>query len=53
MTPAFCLAVYEDGTLSAVYPYADGAETHTVEDGVDALERALLEGPEGRAASAD
>jgi len=53
VTPAFCLAVYEEDALSAIYPYADGAETHTVEDGVDALERALLDGPEQRAASAD
>jgi hypothetical protein len=35
--PAFCLAVYEDGSLSAVYPHADEEETQTVQDGVESL----------------
>ena len=37
--PALCLAVYDDGNLTAVYPHTDGTETKTVEDGVDELER--------------
>ncbi|PSP42479.1 hypothetical protein BRC66_01285 [Halobacteriales archaeon QH_2_66_30] len=53
VTPAMCLAVYEDGTLSAVYPHRDSGETRTVQDGMEALERALLEGTERSAASAD
>ena len=35
--PAFCLAIYEDGELSAVYPHADENGTHTVQDGVESL----------------
>jgi hypothetical protein len=35
--PAFCLAVYEGDSLSAVYPHADGDETRTVQDGFEAL----------------
>lgn len=53
VTPAMCLAVYEDGRLSAVYPHTDGSETRTVQDGLQALERALLEGSEERLAPAD
>ena len=41
--PAFCLAVYEGDTLSAVYPHADEQGTRTVQDGVQAL---LVEDPE-------
>lgn len=53
VTPALCLAVYEDGTLSAVYPHTDGSETRTVQDGLQALERALLDSSEETLASAD
>jgi hypothetical protein len=35
--PAFCLALYEDDSVSAVYPHAEGSETYTVEDGLQAL----------------
>jgi len=35
--PAFCLAVYGDDGVSAVYPHADDSDTHTVEDGLQAL----------------
>ncbi len=41
--PAFCLAIYEGDQLTAVYPHADGADTHTVEDGLDLFQP---EGPE-------
>lgn len=51
--PAMCLAVFEDGQVSAVYPHADGSETHTVQDGLDALERVLLDDTEQSAVSAD
>ncbi len=35
--PAFCVAVYAETDLSAVYPHADGNDTQTVEDGLQAL----------------
>mgnify|MGYP000182787049 FL=1 len=35
--PAFCLAVYENQTLSAVYPHGDDTDTKTVRDGVRSL----------------
>lgn len=35
--PAFCLAIYEGETLTAVYPHADEDRTRTVQDGVDSL----------------
>jgi hypothetical protein len=35
--PASCLAVYDGDSLSAVYPHADGDETRTVQNGVEAL----------------
>jgi len=53
VTPAICLAVYEDGELSAVYPHTDGPETYTVGDGLEMLERALLDDSEQSAVSAD
>jgi len=37
--PALCLAVYEDGDLTVVYPHADGDDYRSVVDGLDALER--------------
>jgi hypothetical protein len=46
VTPAICLAVYEDDELSVVYPHTDGPETYTVENGLEMLERALLDGSE-------
>lgn len=36
--PAFCLAVYTDDVVSAVYPHTDGDETKTVEDGLEELD---------------
>lgn len=53
VTPAMCLAVFEDGALSAVYPHTDGSETYTVQDGLEALERALLDGSDRSPVSAD
>jgi hypothetical protein len=41
--PAMCLAIYENGDLSAVYPHTDGDETYTVQDGLEQLEGELLE----------
>lgn len=38
--PTMCLAVYEEGDLSGVYPYADGEGTHTVREGLSELEQA-------------
>lgn len=35
--PAFCLGVYDEDGVSAVYPHASDAGTHTVEDGLQAL----------------
>jgi len=36
--PALCLAVYEDGELTAVYPHADGDTYRSVLSGLQALE---------------
>lgn len=36
--PALCLAVYEDGDLSAVYPHADGDTYRSVASGLRSLE---------------
>jgi hypothetical protein len=41
--PAMCLAVYENDELAAVYPHTDGQETYTVQEGLELLERSLLE----------
>lgn len=46
--PAFCLAIYEGDSLSAVYPHADETETQTVQDGVQTL---LVDDSEGQAFS--
>jgi hypothetical protein len=35
--PAFCLAVYDDDGVSAVYPHTDDSGAQTVEDGLQAL----------------
>lgn len=35
--PAFCLALYGDEGVTAVYPHSDGGETKTVCDGLQAL----------------
>jgi len=51
--PAICLAIYEDGDLSAVYPHRDGAETRTVADGVQQLERSVLDSAEQSPVVAD
>lgn len=36
--PIVCLAVYNDETLRAVYPYSASGTVYTVADGLDALE---------------
>lgn len=36
--PMMCLAVYDDGELSGVYPYYDGEGTHTVRECLAGLE---------------
>jgi hypothetical protein len=41
--PAFCLVVYTDEDICAVYPHADGEETLTVDDGLQALGRETLD----------
>lgn len=41
--PAMCLAIYENGDLVAVYPHTDDGVTYTVQDGLELLERSLLE----------
>lgn len=51
--PAMCLAVYEEGQLTAVYPHHDGEKTYTVEDGVAVLERPDEDVVEHRPALAD
>jgi len=38
--PALCLAVYEDGDLTAVFPHADGDTYRSVASGLRFLERA-------------
>lgn len=38
--PMVCLAVYDHGELSGVYPHYDGERTHTVREGLDELEAA-------------
>lgn len=38
VVPAVCLAIYEAGEVTAVYPHARGDETVTVEEGIDALD---------------
>lgn len=38
--PALCLALYEDGSLAAVFPHADGDDYRSVSDGLDELARA-------------
>jgi hypothetical protein len=53
VTPALCLAVYEGDSVTAIYPHADGQKTRTVQDGLDALERALSESTDQSAVSAD
>ena len=35
--PAFCLGIYGDDGVEAVYPHSEDTETHTVEDGLQAL----------------
>ncbi|PSQ45748.1 hypothetical protein BRD17_00860, partial [Halobacteriales archaeon SW_7_68_16] len=50
--PALCLAVYEDGDLSAVYPHADGDTYHSVLSGLRHLETAATEATESPAPSA-
>lgn len=35
--PAFCLGIYDDSGVAAVYPHNDGTEPKTVEDGLQAL----------------
>lgn len=37
VTPAFCLGVYDDEGVTAVYPHADDMTSKTVEDGLKAL----------------
>lgn len=41
--PALCMAVYEDGDLSAVYPHSSDDASETVWDGLERLEGALAE----------
>lgn len=36
--PALCLAVYEDGALAQVAPFACGGSPHSIEDCIDDLE---------------
>ncbi|MDL5360641.1 HTH domain-containing protein [Halalkalicoccus sp. NIPERK01] len=50
--PLLCLAVYDDGTLEAVYPHRDDDEVHTIHDGVEALE-SLRSSPEAAAKSGE
>lgn len=40
--PAICLAVYEQETLTEVYPRCDGGELETVVDGLRSLERVRI-----------
>jgi hypothetical protein len=35
--PAFCLGIYDDSGVAAVYPHGDETGTKTVEDGLQAL----------------
>lgn len=42
VVPAFCLAIYEEGDLSAVYPHGDDANTYTVQDGLQSLQSDIL-----------
>lgn len=51
--PALCLAVYDDGELTAVYPHTQGEVTKTVEDGVDELERRTYDQSDRQTAIAD
>jgi len=37
VTPLLCLAIYQDEELSAVFPYTDGEETHTVRAAIETL----------------
>jgi hypothetical protein len=41
--PALCLAIHEGDELRAVYPHTDDGRTYTVQDGLELLERSLLE----------
>ena len=36
--PALCLAVYEDGELTQVAPFASGGSPHSIEDCIDDME---------------
>jgi len=46
--PAICLAVYEDGDLETVAPYADGSETVTVNDCLDRITEQSVEDRTGQ-----
>lgn len=37
IAPAFCLVVYENDSIDAVYPHRDNGETKTVMDGIERL----------------
>ncbi len=52
VVPALCLVVYEDDQVRAVYPHAD-SDTHTVEDGLQALVGDFAGTAEGVPATAD
>lgn len=51
--PAFCLVIYTDDGLCAVYPHTDTEDTRTVEDGLQALGRAVLDNAEPTAVMAN
>lgn len=53
VVPAFCLAVYDEDGVAAVYPHADDAGTMTVEDGLQALLSDGVEGASVEPAAAD
>lgn len=42
--PLLCLAVYDAGTVRAVYPHVDGEDVYTIHDGVAMLESATSGG---------
>jgi len=45
VTPLLCRAIYQDEELSAVFPYTDGEETHTVRAAIEALRAGELPSP--------
>lgn len=51
--PAFCLAIYEGDSVSAVYPHSADSETYTVGDGIEALKLGELDVTKPEPAPAD